>query len=90
MSHPDRITVNPNQCRGGPCLRGQLIRLAAVVSHEEIPKDCPYLEENDILATLEFAAVQADHPVLRVVSRSLMKFLIDAQLPPGLSQSLVS
>lgn len=73
MSHLNRITVDSNQCGGRPCLRGQRIRvkdildlLASGVSHEEILKDYPYLEADDILAALEFASVQADHPVLRV------------------------
>jgi uncharacterized protein (DUF433 family) len=68
----DRITVNPNQCGGHPCIRGMRIRvkdvlelLAAGVSETEILKDYPYLEQNDIRAVLAFAAEQADHPVLR-------------------------
>jgi uncharacterized protein (DUF433 family) len=71
MSHLDRITVNPNQCGGRPCIRGLRIRvkdvlelLAANVPKEEILRDYPYLEADDIAACLEFAARQADHPVL--------------------------
>jgi uncharacterized protein (DUF433 family) len=73
MSHLNRITVDSNQCGGRPCLRGQRVRvkdildlLAANVSHEDILRDYPYLEAEDILAALEFASVQADHPILRV------------------------
>lgn len=72
MSQLHRITVNPRQCGGRPCIRGLRIRvkdvlelLAAGVSREEILVDFPYLESEDIAAVLEFAAVQADHPVLR-------------------------
>ena len=68
----DRITINPNQCGGRPCIRGLRIRvkdvlelLAAGVSEDEILKDYPYLESEDIRAALAFAAEQADHPVLR-------------------------
>ena len=39
--------------------------LAAGVPESEILADFPYLEPEDIRAALEFAAVQADHPVLQ-------------------------
>jgi uncharacterized protein (DUF433 family) len=67
----DRITFNPAQCGGRPCIRGMRIRvkdvldlLAAGVSHSEILEDFPYLEAADIQACLDYAAAQADHPVL--------------------------
>jgi uncharacterized protein (DUF433 family) len=73
MSELHRITVNPDQCGGRPCLRGLRIRvkdvldlLAAGASHEEILDDYPYLERLDITAALEYAARQSDHPVLRI------------------------
>lgn len=66
-----RITINPEQCGGRPCVRGLRIRvtdilalLGAGASHEEILEDYPDLEADDILAALEFAAVQTDHPIL--------------------------
>ena len=72
MSQLDRITVNPDQCGGKPCIRGMRIRvkdvldmLASGASQEEILKDFPYLEAEDIFASLEFAALQWDHPVLQ-------------------------
>ena len=72
MSHLDRITSDPAQCAGRPCIRGLRIRvkdilelLAAGATREEILQDYPYLEAEDIVATLQFAARQADHPVLR-------------------------
>lgn len=72
MSHLDRITVNPQQCGGRPCIRGMRIRvkdildlLAAGVPESEILTDFPYLESEDIRAALEFAAVQSDHPILQ-------------------------
>ncbi len=67
----ERITFNPNQCGGRPCIRGMRIRvkdvldlLAADVPKEEILEDYPYLEAEDIAACLEYAASEADHPVL--------------------------
>lgn len=72
MSQLDRITANPNQCGGRPCIRGLRIRvkdildmLAAGVPQETILEDYPYLEPEDITAALEFAARQSDHPILK-------------------------
>jgi uncharacterized protein (DUF433 family) len=39
--------------------------LAAGVSREDILRDFPYLENEDIQAALEFAAAQSDHVMLR-------------------------
>ena len=68
----DRITVNPAQCGGRPCIRGMRIRvkdvldmLASGVREEEVLRDFPYLERADIQAVLEYAAAQSDHPVLQ-------------------------
>lgn len=73
MSEIHRITVDPSQCDGRPCLRGLRIRvkdvldlLAAGASCEEILEDYPLLEAEDITASLQYAARQSDHPVLRV------------------------
>ena len=73
MSEIHRITFDPNQCRGRPCLRGLRIRvrdvldlLAAGATREEILADYPLLEAGDITAALEYAARQSDHPVLHV------------------------
>ena len=71
-----RITFNPNQCGGRPCIRGMRIRvkdvldlLAAGVSEAEVLSDFPYLEKEDIRACLAFAAAEADHPVLVAADR---------------------
>ena len=73
MSEIHRVTVDPEQCGGRPCLRGLRIRvrdvldlLAAGASREEILEDYPLLEDRDITAALEYAARQNDHPVLHV------------------------
>ncbi len=73
MSQLHRITARPDQCGGRPCIRGLRIRvkdvldlLASGASREEILADYPYLEAEDIVAALEFAAAQTDHAVLRV------------------------
>lgn len=67
----DRITIEPGQCGGRPCIRGMRIRvtdvlglLGAGASHQEILDDYPLLEEDDILASLHYAAAQTDHSIL--------------------------
>jgi uncharacterized protein (DUF433 family) len=69
----ERITFDPEQCGGRPCIRGLRVRvtdvlgmLAGGASRAEILEDYPYLEDEDITAALEYAARQMDHPVLRV------------------------
>ena len=61
MSETHRITVDPAQCGGRPCLRGLRIRvrdvmdlLAAGASREEILADYPLLEAGDSTAALAF------------------------------------
>lgn len=73
MPELHRITVDPELCGGRPTLRHLRIRvkdvldlLASGAKHEEILEDYPLMEAGDIIAALEFAARQSDHPVLRV------------------------
>jgi len=63
MPYTDRITIEPGKCGGKPCIRGMRITvydilsyLASGMTYEEILSDFPYLEKEDILATLEYAA----------------------------------
>lgn len=58
-----RITVNPNQMGGVPCIRGLRIPVATVVgmvadgmTEEEILRAFPDLEGNDIREALQYAA----------------------------------
>ena len=64
--NPDnsRITINPEQCSGRPCIRGlrmpvaQLLEmLSQGMTYEEILEDYPYLEQADIFATLRFSEI---------------------------------
>lgn len=66
-----RITIEEGKCGGRPCIRGLRMRvsdvldlLAAGASYEEVLADYPFLEREDILAAIEYAARQADHIVL--------------------------
>jgi len=71
MEIVSRITVNPAQCGGRPCVRGMRIRvsdvldlLAAGLSREEVLEELPDLEAEDVQACIRFAARRIDHPVL--------------------------
>ncbi len=63
MDLANRITFNPLQCGGKPCIRGMRIRVSDIlqmlgegVSNEEILQDFPDLEHQDIHACLLYAA----------------------------------
>lgn len=67
----NRITINPDQCGGRPCIRGMRIRvtdvldlMAAGLSPQQVLQELPDLEPEDIAAALKFAARRLDHPVL--------------------------
>jgi len=67
----DRITVNPAQCGGRPCIRGMRIRvqdilemLSGGMTKEQILADYDELEPDDIAAALAYAAKAVSHPVL--------------------------
>ncbi len=67
----NRITVNPAQCGGRPCVRGMRIRVSDVLdlyatglSAEEILKELPDLEPEDLKACLQFAVRRLDHPLI--------------------------
>ena len=59
----ERITIDPGHMRGLPCIRDTRMTVSAVLSQlaagrtvEDVLADYPYLERDDILAALEFAA----------------------------------
>ena len=67
----DRITIDPEQCGGRPCIRGMRIRVvdvldlfAAGLNADQIREELPDLEMEDIKAALRYAARYMDHPVL--------------------------
>jgi uncharacterized protein (DUF433 family) len=67
----NRITINPEQCGGRPCIRGSRLRvsdvldlLASGASFDKIIEDYA-IQQEDILAALQYAARQTDHVVLR-------------------------
>jgi len=59
----DRITVDPEQCGGRPCVRGMRIRVSDVLdllanglNLEQIIEELPDLETADIQTCLRFAS----------------------------------
>lgn len=74
-SRLDRITVHPEIAHGKPTIRGMRIRvqdvlelLASGMSYEEILADYDELERDDILAVLEFAALDSAARIQRFVA----------------------
>lgn len=70
----DRITFNPNQCGGKPCIRGMRIRVTDVLEllatgltiEEIITDELPDLEYEAVVACLNYAVTKLNHPVLKV------------------------
>lgn len=67
----DRVTVNPRQCGGRPCIRGMRIRvsdvlelLASGMTPEQILGEHPDLVLEDIQACLRYASQRVSHPIL--------------------------
>lgn len=71
----ERITVDPNRMRGLPSIRDTRVTVSAVLgqlatgaSVDELLADYPYLEREDVLTALEYAAVAAQERELAAVA----------------------
>ncbi len=67
MIQLDRITQRPETMGGKPCIRGMRVTVGMIVgqigaghSIEDILIDYPYLERDDILQALRYAAWRAE------------------------------
>ena len=67
----ERITINPEQCGGRPCVRGMRIRVSDVLdllanglTPEQVVIELPDLELADVQACLGYASRRLSHPVL--------------------------
>ncbi|MBP9112724.1 MAG: DUF433 domain-containing protein [Polyangiaceae bacterium] len=67
----ERITIDPKQCGGRPCVRGMRIRVSDVLdllanglTREQVIAELPDLVDEDIAACLRFASSRLQHPVL--------------------------
>lgn len=71
MNLLERITINPEQCGGRPCIRGMRIRVtdvldlyAAGLSSEQTLEELPDLEAQDLKAALQYASKRLSHPII--------------------------
>jgi len=71
----DRITTNPSVMNGQPCVRGmrltvrRVVELAALYpNREELRKEYPELEDEDIRQALLFAASSLDDRIIDLPS----------------------
>ena len=67
MGHLNRITQQPEVMGGKACIRGMRVTVGMVVSQigighsvDEVLTDFPYLEREDIMQALRYAAWRAD------------------------------
>ena len=67
MQNLSRITFDPQVMGGKPCLRGMRVTVGAIVglvasgkTVDEVLADYPYLEREDILEALSYAAWRAE------------------------------
>ena len=75
MRLTDRITINPQVMKGKPTIRNMrfsvaqmLELLAGGMSFQEILDDYPYIEQEDIQASLMYAAMLANAKTIRKFS----------------------
>lgn len=67
----NRITIDPEQCGGRPCVRGMRIRVVDVLdllanglTAAQVLEELPDLEAEDVKACLQYASRKLNHPVL--------------------------
>lgn len=67
----NRITIDPEQCGGRPCIRGMRIRVIDVLdllgnglTPQQVLEELPDLEMADIQACLQYASRKLNHPML--------------------------
>jgi len=66
-----KITVDPEQCGGRPCIRSLRIRVTDVLdllanglTPDQVLEELPDLEAEDIAACLRLASQRLNHPVV--------------------------
>jgi len=83
----ERITINPDQCGGRPCIRGMRIRVidvldlfAAGLTSEQILEEMPDLETEDLKAPPAIRCPQAGSS-----GACRMRIWVDAQMSPAIA-----
>jgi uncharacterized protein (DUF433 family) len=76
MSDFDRITQDPGIMGGKPCIRGMRVTVGMIVgqigagrSVDDLLVDYPYLERDDILEALRYAAWRAEEREIALTGR---------------------
>jgi uncharacterized protein (DUF433 family) len=75
MEQLDRITFNPARMGGKPCIRDMRVTVGMVVgqigsgrSIDDVLADYPYLEREDALQALRYAAWRAEEREIKLAS----------------------
>lgn len=75
MDRLDRITQRPEQMGGMACIRGMRVTVAMVVgqigaghSVEQVLADYPYLEREDVMQALRYAAWRSEEREVQIAS----------------------
>lgn len=65
----ERITINPNQCGGSPCIRGMRIRVTDItdllesgLTADEVLAELPDLEREDLFAAIQYVVGEPNFP----------------------------
>ncbi len=73
----DRITIDPEKCFGKPCIRGMRMPVATVLGYlssgmttEDMLKEWPELEKEDIQQALAFAASAMEERIVPIPESS--------------------
>jgi uncharacterized protein (DUF433 family) len=71
-----RITIDPEVMGGKPCIRGMRVTVGTIVGFiatgktvEDILAEYPYLEREDVLEALSYAAWRAEEKEISMVNR---------------------
>jgi uncharacterized protein (DUF433 family) len=71
----DRITQSPEMMSGRPCIRGMRVTVGMIVGQigagvtiDELLADYPYLEREDVLQALRYAAWRSDEREIMLTS----------------------
>ena len=75
MEQLDRITLNPSNMGGKACIRGQRVTVGMIVGQigagrtiESLLEDYPYLEREDVMQALRYAAWRAEEREVKLAS----------------------
>jgi uncharacterized protein (DUF433 family) len=75
MNQLDRITLNPERMGGKPCIRDLRVTVGMIVgqigegqSIEGLLDDYPYLERDDVMQALRYAAWRAEEREIKLAS----------------------